>query len=45
MHTAKARFFRDARRRDLERREREGPPPWIRIVDGGWATLRENRSA
>lgn len=34
-HTAKARFFRDVRRRDRERREREGLPPWIRVVDGG----------
>ena len=34
-HTAKARFFRDVRRRDLERRGREGLPPWIRLVDGG----------
>ncbi len=34
-HTAKARFFQGVRRRDQERREREGLPPWIRIVDGG----------
>ena len=34
-HTAKARFFRDVRRRDLEKRERDGLPPWIRLVDGG----------
>ncbi len=36
-HTAKARFFRGVRRRDLEKREREGLPSWIRIVDGGAA--------
>ncbi len=34
-HTAKARFFRGVRRRDLGKRECEGLPPWIRIVDGG----------
>ncbi len=34
-HTAKARFFQGVRRRDQERREREGLPPWIRLVDGG----------
>ncbi|PLS84230.1 MAG: hypothetical protein CYG60_19040 [Actinobacteria bacterium] len=34
-HTAKARFFRDVKRRDRERRERDGLPPWIRQVDGG----------
>ncbi len=36
-HTAKARFFRGVRRRDLANREREGLPPWIRLVDGGAA--------
>ena len=36
-HTAKARFFRDVRVRDLEKRRREGFPPWIRLVDGGGA--------
>lgn len=36
-HTAKARFFQGVRRRDLKRRERDGLPPWIRIVDGGTA--------
>ncbi len=34
-HTDKARFFQGVRRRDQESREREGLPPWIRIVDGG----------
>lgn len=34
-HTAKARFYQGVRRRDQERREREGLPPWIRLVDGG----------
>ncbi len=34
-HTGKARFSRGVRARDLQRREREGLPPWIRIVDGG----------
>ncbi len=36
-HTDKARFFRGVRARDKERREREGLPPWIRLVDGGGA--------
>jgi hypothetical protein len=36
-HTDKARFFRGVRARDLQRREREGLPPWIRVVDGGAA--------
>lgn len=44
-HTDKARFFQGVRGRDLRRREREGLPPWIRIVDGGGAALRENRPA
>ncbi len=34
-HTGKAKFFREVRERDLQRRHREGLPPWIRIVDGG----------
>lgn len=34
-HTAKARFFRGVRGRDLEKRERDGLPTWIRLVDGG----------
>ncbi|MDP9455594.1 MAG: hypothetical protein M3Q60_07330 [Actinomycetota bacterium] len=32
-HTAKARFFRSVRGRDLEKRKREGLPPWIRLVN------------
>lgn len=36
-YTAKAGFFRDVRRRDRERRQREGLPAWIRVVDGGAA--------
>ena len=32
---AKARFFRGIRKRDLEKRERQGLPPWIRLVDSG----------
>lgn len=38
LHTPKARFFRGVRRRDQERRKREGLPPWIRLVDGGGAS-------
>lgn len=34
-NTEKAKFYRDVRERDLEKRRREGLPPWIRIVDGG----------
>lgn len=34
-HTAKARFFRGVRERDLEGRRRDGLPPWIRVIDGG----------
>ncbi len=37
-HTDKARFFQVVRRRDQERREREGLPPWICIVDGAGGT-------
>ena len=33
----KARYFSGARERGLERRRREGLPPWIRLVDGGGA--------
>jgi hypothetical protein len=35
--TAKARFYREVRREDDERRRRGELPPWIRIVDGGAA--------
>lgn len=34
-HTDKALYFAGARERELERRRRNGLPPWIRIVDGG----------
>ncbi|MDP8952105.1 MAG: hypothetical protein M3N18_07700 [Actinomycetota bacterium] len=44
-HTDKARFFRGVRERDRERREREGLPSHIRILDGGGAALRKNRPA
>ena len=37
-NTEKAKFYRDVRERDLEKRRREGLPPWIRIVDGGKAS-------
>ncbi|MDP9488404.1 MAG: hypothetical protein M3Q49_21915 [Actinomycetota bacterium] len=36
-HTDKALWFAGARERELERRRREGLPPWIRVVDGGAA--------
>ncbi len=36
-HTDKARFFRGVRRRDLEKRRREGLPPHIRLVGKGAA--------
>jgi hypothetical protein len=35
--TAKARFYREVRREDEERRRRGELPPWIRVVDGGAA--------
>lgn len=33
--TDKARGFRVVRERDLAKREREGLPPWIRVIEGG----------
>lgn len=36
-NTDKAEFYRGVRERDLEKRKREGLPPWIRIIDGGAA--------
>ena len=38
--TDKARFYREVRREDLEKRRREGLPPWIRMVDGGTGEAR-----
>ena len=36
-NTDKAEFYRGVRERDLEKRKREGLPPWIRIIGGGAA--------
>lgn len=36
-NTERAKFYRDVRERDLEKRRREGLPDYIRVIDGGAA--------
>ena len=34
-YSNQAEFYREVKRKDKEKREREGLPPWIRIIEGG----------